>query len=443
MLLDSKEALSGRTIYYSFPDIPHNTVSLGLPHYSYRFAADKFIDAFTRSGARCILLKMPEFYSRPQALLGDDGLLDGQTPIHLIFRSTKEIRLLKFGYNIVCFAWEFDILRDVTRRDEHPFDNQVHMLNLCDEVWVPCNYTRDVLVGHGVKNVHVVPAPIPSVERTARTRNASLAVVGALLAQPMNHNPAWSNEESARQNRPLYRPIEEWVPDWGDDLDIFVSVFNPGDDRKNMNAMLKGFCRYNRKFPRSLLIVKLVTAISRWNLSAEDVNRRFIGHKLTDPAAVQSTGILIVHEYLDQSQMSSLYEVADFYLCTSIAEGQNLPLLEAMSAGAIPVSPHHTAMKDYLTVDNSMEIAFAPVDNFISNIAAENAGRPFKVNFCSERAVYAGLEPCGSLSAAQRDKLSRNAVEAVENYCGPAKVVSAALARTNAIRAAQFDGALS
>ena len=75
--------------------------------------------------------------------------------------------------------------------------------------------------------------------------------------------------------------------------------------------------------------------------------------------------------------MDALYEAADFYLCTSIAEGQNLPMLEAMSFGVVPVSPRHTAMRDYLDNDNSVEVSFRQVENVLPHIAAAGIGKPF------------------------------------------------------------------
>ena len=47
---------------------------------------------------------------------------------------------------------------------------------------------------------------------------------------------------------------------------------------------------------------------------------------------------------------------ADFYLCTSSAEGLNLPLLKAMMIGKPIISTWCTAMKSYLSATCSIEI---------------------------------------------------------------------------------------
>jgi len=132
---------------------------LGAPNYSYRFAEAKFMAAFAAHGRTSIKLAMPEYYAT-EAALPPGMRSEGLPAAHLIFRSTEQIRLLKFAWNICCFAWEFDVLKDDTGINEHPFLNQKRMLSLCDEVWVPCSYTKAVLERHGIANVHVIPAPI-------------------------------------------------------------------------------------------------------------------------------------------------------------------------------------------------------------------------------------------------------------------------------------------
>src|SRR5205085_9670701 len=86
------------------------------------------------------------------------------SPIHLIFRSPENIRTIIGCYNICCFAWEFDVLKTDTLPFEHPFRNQKRMLEYCQEIWVPCTYSLEVLSESGLKNLHYVPAPVPVAE---------------------------------------------------------------------------------------------------------------------------------------------------------------------------------------------------------------------------------------------------------------------------------------
>ncbi len=156
---------------------------LGAPHYSYRFAEQKFLRAFAERGVLPGKLKMPEYYNDVESLTNNIGT-PPENIVHVIFRSTEQIRLLKIGYNIACFAWEFEVLKDESRPGEHPFLNQCRMLSICDEVWVPCRFTRDVLERHGINNVHIIPAPI-GIPPVRLERYNALAVIGHLGVMPL------------------------------------------------------------------------------------------------------------------------------------------------------------------------------------------------------------------------------------------------------------------
>jgi glycosyltransferase involved in cell wall biosynthesis len=54
--------------------------------------------------------------------------------------------------------------------------------------------------------------------------------------------------------------------------------------------------------------------------------------------------------------VADLYRFSSAYLCSSLAEGQNPPLQEAMAYGVVPVTTRHTAMLDYIREDNAVII---------------------------------------------------------------------------------------
>ena len=76
---------------------------LGAPHYSYRFAEGKFTSAFKTKGLISTKLTMPEYYGSADAIPASMRKA-GAPFIHMIFRSTEQIRLLKFAWNVCCFA---------------------------------------------------------------------------------------------------------------------------------------------------------------------------------------------------------------------------------------------------------------------------------------------------------------------------------------------------
>src|SRR5207244_3930618 len=71
---------------------------LGAAHYSYRLAEGKFIRLLQAMGFRPEPVPLPPFYG-PQRH-GASGGAHGMAPIHLIFRSTENIRPIAGCYNI-------------------------------------------------------------------------------------------------------------------------------------------------------------------------------------------------------------------------------------------------------------------------------------------------------------------------------------------------------
>jgi glycosyltransferase involved in cell wall biosynthesis len=58
--------------------------------------------------------------------------------------------------------------------------------------------------------------------------------------------------------------------------------------------------------------------------------------------------VVVITDYLSDSQMNDLYRASTYYLNTSHAEGACLPLQEALAAGRPVIAPRHTAMLDYI-----------------------------------------------------------------------------------------------
>ncbi|MBM9539078.1 glycosyltransferase family 4 protein, partial [Desulfobulbus alkaliphilus] len=69
-----------------------------------------------------------------------------------------------------------------------------------------------------------------------------------------------------------------------------------------------------------------------------------------------SDRVWITDGVLTRAELNRLYDAATFYVCTSHAEGQNLPLLEAMARGVVPVTVDHTAMSDYISDNDAVVI---------------------------------------------------------------------------------------
>ena len=410
---------------------------LGMPHYSYRFAEAKFLQAFAAAGMPLAKLAMPEFYSTEWSL--PNATAAGLSSIvHLIFRSTEQIRLLKIGVNIACFAWEFEVLKDDTRPNEHPFLNQKRMLSICDEVWVPCAYTAAVLAAHGIAHVHVIPAPIavPSAPRVDHLE--ALSLVGHVNVMPLIYNFVLPREQNAAACAAAGLSMIDWLaPRLGAARDplIYLAVLNPEDFRKNIDTLIRGFFHFQQAHKGVYLIVKVLTSTDRFSL--ERVLSDVIPNKLASGSVFATDNIMFMNRFLSDDEMSALYAMADFYVCTSAAEGQNLPLLEAMAHGTVPVSTRNTAMADYISPANAFVIEEKLVLNSNQHLAGTIAAKPFHIHTSTSRDVFAALVQSRKATSARRRQLSAACVQTVRATFGVDVVWARIQARLDAIRAAR------
>jgi len=141
---------------------------------------------------------------------------------------------------------------------------------------------------------------------------------------------------------------------------IFLSVFNPWDGRKNWTEMLTAFCCSLATYPDATLILKFVHADSSGAM--EEV--RSILTRLP-PFRCR---VIAIDEFLDDDRYRQLLAAATFAVNSSLAEGQCLPLMEAMSCGTPVISPRHTGMREYVdgqvgfVLRSSLELCCWPHD---------------------------------------------------------------------------------
>lgn len=402
---------------------------LGAPHYSYRFAEAKFASVFKANHIAVNKLLMPEYYNTAQAL-PEAIHRAGMPNLHLIFRSTEQIRLLKFAWNVCCFAWEFEVIKDHTEIDEHPFLNQKRMLGLCDEIWVPCRYTKSVLDAHGLHDVQVIPAPIALAPAEKPPVLDALASLGHISVAPFDYNflrsPAQNRAACGERSSTFLEYIGGRLKAC-ERLRIYLTVLNPEDFRKNLEAMLRAFDHFSRRRSDVVLLVKVLTASSRFHLL--DVLSDVVPNKMGSGAAFQSDHIVFFNDFLSEAQLSSLYGIADHYLCTSLCEGQNLPLLETMAHGVVPVTTANTAMADYIDTENAVVISDPRELNGCVHLAGTIARRPFSVNRCRVEDVHDALERSARLSGDRYAAMSARAREITREKFAPDAVWASITAR--------------
>ncbi|MGC1303599.1 MAG: hypothetical protein WA840_14615 [Caulobacteraceae bacterium] len=130
---------------------------------------------------------------------------------------------------------------------------------------------------------------------------------------------------------------------------VYTAVLNPGDGRKNWVDLVAGFIWAFRATPDATLVLKLTQSDMVENVQI------VLGH--LSKLGAFSCRVLVVHGLLDDEAYAGLVTATSFAVNTSNGEGQCLPLMEFMSAGRPAISPHHTAMLDYISPANAFTVA--------------------------------------------------------------------------------------
>ena len=401
----------------------------GEAHYSYGLARSKFLDLFRALNYQIQILGRPEIY------FSDVSRRDLKFPLagtpHLIFKPFEHIRLLKGARNIACLAWEFDRLLTAETAKEPllPMEDYVGVAQKLDEIWAPSRFTRDTFARHGFDRCHIIPAPIADhlVDTVRRRREAP-----PVLLTNFVFGGGWYQPRMLRSSSYLTLPEVLNQHYNGKRPKVFMSVFNPADWRKNPGALLRAFLAFQHLHPDSLLIVKFVSDPSLGHL--EHILDHHIRIRMQDVHYAFSFAIWVTDEFLPAETYRKLLSFADYYVCTSYCEGQNLPLQEAMNCGVVPVSVVHTAMADYLHSGNAIVIPSALTDIGIEESSARRiqGARWFGV---SDMDVMQALIRASSLAEREYDALSAAARRAVQEQFGygtVARLIDNRLAKSRA-----------
>ena len=327
--------------------------ALGYSNYSYGFGMRGFQRAADLLSLDWKFVRAPHYISDLRQIT------TATRPVHLAFYPPRLARLLKGAYNILWFAWEFPAIpRDVPQA--HAFSDPRKMLDLFDEIWLPSSSSVEIVQSYTSRPVKFVPSPVIPAQplKSGAPKKVDLAKrLSDVHWVPLSIFPRlqsnFNNHALSRQVRTpeLFSRVR-----FGEISDIYLSVFNPHDQRKQLKPMIDGFIKFLDKEKNALLLLKT----SSPDDDNRSINQRLLTHQIARahlllPPYV-SDRIWITNTTLSDEELSSLFKIADFYVCTSYAEGQNLPLLEAMLHGAVPVSVRHTAMTDYITSDNAIII---------------------------------------------------------------------------------------
>jgi glycosyltransferase involved in cell wall biosynthesis len=396
---------------------------IGLKHYSYVFVENRIVSALARRGHELERVDAPEMFKSRIAFA---DLLRAQPSeiVHIAFRATENLRILSGAWNIGHFAWEFEVLRDRNLITEAVTSNQIHMLNLLDEIWVSCNFTRDVALRHGLRNVHIVPPPVcgaalpqrktfeESASKLAETPCIPL-VASTGLAREWNAIMATERLSAFSSLKAIERRRA------AGDGRVFLTVCNPHDRRKNLMGLIEGF-RYAAG-AEDILLLK-ISVPNKGNFRAISIYDGLI-ELFGGPGSVIDGRTIVIADYLDDEQMGALYSISDFYLCASHCEGFNLPLVEAMSYGTVPITTNNTAMLDYIDENNAIIIDERRFPAPVVGLTADVSGTIYDISIASRFDIARAIRKAGALDSATLKALSGAARSAILSRYSEASLV--------------------
>ncbi|MBV9198808.1 MAG: glycosyltransferase [Alphaproteobacteria bacterium] len=326
------------------------TFVAGRPHYSYEIARRKLEPALRYLRLELHDVPRPEIYASPVSR----AFLD-ENSCHLMFKPAESIRLIKGIRNIAWVAWDFDRLTGQKKPGpQHPFADMRRMLAIPDEIWTPCEMTWQVFRSAGIANVHRIPAPIAVPKTPTRIRFPNIP--------PDLDKIAWIN---LRIGFGRYAEINQAFPSRPHRLSdiildfyggrqplVITTLLRPQEPRKNLTALVGGFLEFHHEHPEALLLIKLVVDNNSDRL--DNVLTGVLRSCISGYELIDSNAIWLATDYFAEPVLADLYRFSAAYLCSSLAEGQNPPLQEAMAWGAVPVTPRHAAMQDYISKANAV-----------------------------------------------------------------------------------------
>lgn len=400
------------TIFYSFrvqEELLNITNSFvwGKAHYSYKVLKNKYVNLLKDRDIKVSEIIRPEIYKHEIAFKFIKTFHQGD--IHLIFKPFEEIRILKRAYNIGIIAWEFDCINTKTF-DSFPLSNHLRILSLLDEVWVLCEYTKKVLEQYNLKNVYCIPAPVNTTTTNKSSIDILLNNLPALTLNTINLAPQQTFDILYNNIKPINK--------------IYLTIINPWDRRKNIEELITSFAKFSSKYKQALLIVKLV--IDNQGTTLFNINEI-----LAEKIKLTSPNIIFISHELTDAEMSVLMQSVDYYYCMSKAEGQNLPLIEAMSLGTVPVSVMHTAMADYIQDDNAFTIKSNLEYTSVDSNASRNSNlRWYKPEF---KSAIKALEASYQARTSEYSIKSNNCVKTIESTYSDRVVFDKIFQRINLI----------
>ena len=346
---------------------------LGTAGYSYDFVARLFSPLLQRLGT-VVNIRDPK---RQLTSAVEDARRQGLEPVHVSFHPFQDAHLSADVHNVVVPAWEFPDVPNVSF-DGNSQNNWVETANRCSLLLVGGPFTARALDEAGVKTpIRIVPVPTPDSffqlpgwqAREGASLDCSAYVLPQINAAHPMRQPQRLSEGMRRSGLRAYRhllkpclpqriepviaaSLRAGVAAWqaqslpyrrirGLNLGgvVYTSIFNPDDGRKNWEDTITAFIHALRDCDDATLVLKLIARDRR------AVDRVLAFYHRLDVA--HRCRLVVIPGFLSEAEMLELARASTYYLTSTRAEGNCLPLMNYLAAGRPGISPAHTAIGDY------------------------------------------------------------------------------------------------
>ena len=359
--------------------------NLGVPGYSHDIVMQLYAPILETWGTVIPVANPSE--NLEQAI--SEAKADGLEPIHLSVIPLQDAYLSSNVANVLMPAWEFP---DIPDHDfgSNPQNDWTIVASQCSALIVSGDFTSSAFRKAGVTvPIHHVQVPCDesyfSLEAWNSRQNTTTIdclcysfradekerEIIPLPVAPQHRKPKRGLRKAGQLvetkvrnairmvvNEQLYESVSNRIkqsktvnvlPDSfkSDQLDldgvVYTSIFNPNDGRKNWQDLLTSFLVALSDKRDATLVVKLV---SRNPVALAKFLHFYRGRDIAHQCR-----LVVTSEFLTEEQLVDLTAASTYYIQTTRAEGNCLPLMNFLAAGRPGVSPCHSAISDYFDAD--------------------------------------------------------------------------------------------
>jgi len=377
--------------------------NLGMPGYSHDIVMQLYAPILEKWGE---VISVTEPSENLEAVISEVRA-EGVEPIHLSVIPCQDAYVSPNCANLLMPAWEFPDVPNEAFADK-PSNDWTIVAKKCDALIVSGPFTSNAFRKVGVEvPIHHVQVPTPQSWFDVKPWSADQAET--VQCEGYSYANVCNNDDPTDVPLPVHRKKRSKLKKFGQSIErgvkncfraivsqdlflnvsdrlrarkkkyalpdnfdfesldlsgvVYTSIFNPKDGRKNWKDLITSFLVAMGDREDATLVIKLIT---KDKVAVARFIRFYLGRRIDHKCR-----IVVTSSYLSDEEMVQLANASTYYIQTTRAEGNCLPLMNYMAAGRPGVSPCHSAIGDYFddevgfVADSHPEPAAWPHDPYL------------------------------------------------------------------------------